>query len=66
MSEVKNTAWEGLKGKFEIVGVVPGIVVVNSKEYDLRTISADEAKHLLDVGCPFIKVVANQGSKGTA
>ncbi len=60
MSEKKETPKlsPALEGKFEAVGILPGIVT--GKKFgtvDLRTLSLEKAQKLVEAGFPYLKKV---------
>ena len=44
-----------LKGKFEMVKLMPGAVVFRNKKYDTRSMSVKEADQAIKEGATFIK-----------
>lgn len=69
MSEKKETPKlsAALEGKFEAVGVLPG--VITGKKYgtvDLRTISLEKAQKLVEAGFPYLKKVEKVPKAETA
>jgi hypothetical protein len=53
-----------LEGKFEVIGVVPGLInVPNYGNVDLRWVSLELAEKLYAEGCPYLKKVSERKSK---
>lgn len=44
-----------LKGKFEMINLVPGVIVLKGKQYDTRKMSAKEADAAIKNGASFIR-----------
>lgn len=59
MSETKDTPKlsPALQGKFEAVGVLPGVIAGGKKfgTVDLRTVSLAKAEKLVEAGFPYLK-----------
>ncbi len=59
MSETKETPKlsPALQGKFEVVGVLPGVIAGGKKfgTVDLRTVSLAKAEKLVEGGFPYLK-----------
>jgi hypothetical protein len=53
-----------LEGKFEVIGVVPGLInVPHYGNVDLRSVSLELAEKLYADGCPYLKKVADKKTK---
>lgn len=46
MTESENKVSPAIEKHYQVVGVVPGVISVQGREYDLRTISLAEADQL--------------------
>lgn len=56
-----NKASAHLEGQFEVIGVVPGNVVLkDNTTVDLRTISLEKANELYESGFPYLKKIVKQ------
>lgn len=56
-----------IKDKFEVVGVIPGLIKIDGRQYDLRNITAGEAEELVNRkgGCRVLKRVEPTSRKTT-
>jgi hypothetical protein len=55
MTESENKVSPAIEKHYKVVGVVPGAISVQGREYDLRTISLAEADQLHKLGrCPYL------------
>jgi hypothetical protein len=62
--KVESKASPALSGKFEIVGVNPGVVFTKKfGDVDLRTISLDMAEKLVKNGFRYLKKIESKVSK---
>lgn len=62
----ENPPSEHLKNKFEVIGVVPGIVHWKGSKYDLRKITAETADILVKDGFKYLKKVETESKPATA
>jgi hypothetical protein len=53
--EQKNEMLDGVKDRYELVGIVPGRVIWRDHDIDFRKISLQTAAHLVEAGCPYIR-----------
>jgi hypothetical protein len=52
MSKKKN---KPVAREFRIIGVVPGLINFNNKNWDLSAINESEASELIKEGCPYVE-----------
>lgn len=52
-----------IEGQFEMVGILPGIVIIKGQEVDFTKISLEQAEELHKNGCRYLKKKATAIAK---
>jgi len=62
-SSVKSELPKKVAEKYEMVGVLPGKMIIQGKTVDFRTIGLTQAAQLVKANCPYIKEKSKASTK---
>lgn len=66
MEKTTRTLSKHIDGHYRLVGIQPGVVVINNQSVDFRTISKARADALFEAGCRYLEKVPTASAKPKA